>query len=208
MADAFQAQLDGDEIVITCDDEWGCCQRKQARAKVRAMNKAIQDKGGASTVKPNMNTMMVPDPLRGGTISVADITTRSRKRAADARRRMSDDEKQADTEERGAHPCLVEELQGSKPPETENDHPLDVKLCGNWDAPLVPTDAVVNNAFGKVAENAPANKTIRKIVLVCPKGGKCKDESHNTGKPSNPKTKRPDPYVQGRGGSGAIRPSY
>jgi hypothetical protein len=190
MADIGQATFDGPDIIIKCDGEWTCCQRQQAAAKVRAMNKELPSK-----IRKNVSEKM---------------KSRKEKCQKDARKAMdaaTPSENAQNARAAGAAPCVVEALENGETRSDlglEMDHPLDVKLGGAADGVgLIPLDGDVNGFFGGVAKNAgdemrDKNSTVKieSVSLVCPpsppgcpKPGDPDGHSHNAG----PKRTYPDP---------------
>jgi hypothetical protein len=190
MTDVGQARFSGGNIIIKCDSKWTCCQRQQAAAKVRAMNKEL------------------PKNIRAG---VSDkMKKRKRDCQDDARDAMDDapsnEERAAAAKKAGAAPCVVKALEEGKTRSElglEMDHPLDVKLGGAPDGvDLIPLDGDVNLFFGGVAQHAgdemrDKNRSVKceSVSLVCPPSapgcpepGDPDGHSHNAG----PKRKYPE----------------
>jgi hypothetical protein len=183
MADIGQATFDGGDILIKCDGKWTCCQRQQAAAKVRAMNKEL------------------PKNVR----KIVSAALNDRKEAAqeDARDAMDDAatpaERAAAAKAAGAAPCVVEALAKGKSRsklKLEMDHPLDVKLGGAADGvALIPLNRTINGFFGGVARNAgnemrDVNDSVKveSVSLICPPSkpgcpppGDPDGHSHNAG---------------------------
>src|SRR5580765_4767065 len=115
MTNVAQATYMGEDLIIQCDSRWDCCQREQAKHKVRAMNANVPGAGLQSTLSKAVN---------------------AQKKAAQsmATQRMDNStpgERAEDAEEAGAAPCLVEKLKkgGDRASlKLEMDHPLDCKL--------------------------------------------------------------------------------
>src|SRR5262245_54493609 len=98
MADIGQATFDGGNLLIKCDGKWSCCQRQQAAAKVRAMNKALP-KNIRESVSPALN----------------DRKEACQKDARDAMDDASTPQERADAAKAaGAAPCVVEALEKGK----------------------------------------------------------------------------------------------
>jgi hypothetical protein len=190
MADIGQATFDGPDLIVKCDGRWTCCQRQQAAAKVRAMNKEMPSKI-RKRVSEAMNS-------RKETCQEA---------ARDAMDAASPSENARSARAVGAAPCVVEALENGKTRsqlDLEMDHPLDVKLGGAPDGvALIPLDGTVNGFFGNVAQVAgdemrKKNRSVRieSVSLVCPPSspgcpppGDPDGHSHNAG----PRRKYPDP---------------
>jgi hypothetical protein len=170
MSDSCQFTYVGAQITIHCDDRWGCCQRAQAKQKAEKMNEILKSK--PHKVKDTLSTVMVKAPGALGfpvEISIKDAKEQFCEWERNAINKAPN--KADEFERRGAAPCLVAQMRAGNPKgiKTENDHPLDCKLCGAWNAPLIPTDAAVNGAFGSAALNTiPAGSPVEEIVLVCP----------------------------------------
>jgi hypothetical protein len=183
MADACQATFLKGEYVIHCDSRWGCCQREQARQKVEKMNEEIAAKGGSTQKSAPMNSLnSLKEPVKKGEYTLKELTNKARGDMSKEMREMKKSERADKAEERGSAKCLVEAMRGRNPPKTQNDHELDVTLCGKYNSDLVPTDAVVNGMIGGIVGNQkvkPGTK-ITNIVLVCPKTDKCPDASEGT----------------------------
>jgi hypothetical protein len=197
MADATQASFFKGELVIHCDSRWGCCQRAQAQQKVNGMNTAIDAKGGSTKRSASMTKIdSNKDPLKKGYYSMQELTTISRKDATDEMSDMSKNQKADEAERRGAHPCLVERMRDkNKKTKTQNDHELDVCICGDPFQTLIPTDSVVNGMIGNICQQVPEGETIKKVVLVCPPSTdpKCPDQSSVAKQTQKPKKKGPQP---------------
>jgi hypothetical protein len=180
-----QAQLSGGDIIIHCDDNWTCCQREQAAAKVRAMNRELE-------ATPQKYIKKVVKQVTN------DKKEACQSLAKDAFDAATPKERAKAARDAGAAPCLVEQIENGATRESkdlEMDHPLDVKLGGKADGvALIPLEGVINGFFGSVAQHAgnelrrQGHTKVESISLVCPAGGKCKKENHNAG----PKRKYPD----------------
>jgi hypothetical protein len=179
MANMAQAMLVGTEMVIHCDERWGCCQRKQAQAKVRAMNKELAIKFPPRLVRAAVDETLETCKRQTCTRATSKMDSKNSKdQAAEAKRR-------------GAPDCLAQELEQGKTRESmglQMDHPLDVKLGGLAHALLTPLDPKVNGAFGSFAKNV-GNKMgggakISKVSLVCPPSPPgCPGENTSEGTP-------------------------
>lgn len=175
--------------MIKCDSNWTCCQRQQAAAKVRAMNKEL------------------PKNIRADVTNLTDRKELCQKNARNAMDKATPKENARNARAVGAAPCVVEALENGETRSDlglEMDHPLDVKLGGAPDGvPLIPLDGTINGFFGGVAKNAGNEmrdkndkKKCESVSLICPpskKGcpppGDPDGHSHNAG----PRRAYPDP---------------
>lgn len=175
MANVAQATFTGGDIVIECDERWGCCQRAQAKAKVEAMNGEIAR--GPKRVQGVLasTTTALKDRIQGRAKRKFDAIASNSGRAADARAR-------------GAPDCLAEQIENGASRADLNiqmDHPLDVKLGGLASAKLTPLDGAVNLAMGLFAKNVGNDMgpgaQVTGVSLICPGNGNCPGENHSTG---------------------------
>ncbi|GHD03937.1 hypothetical protein GCM10007320_64430 [Pseudorhodoferax aquiterrae] len=175
MANVAQATFVGGDIVIECDDRWGCCQRAQAKAKVQSMNREIAR--GPKRVQGVLSavTTAQKDRIQGRAKRKFDAIPSDSARAADARAR-------------GAPDCLADEIEKGASRADLNiqmDHPLDVKLGGLASAKLTPLDGAVNLAMGLFAKNVGndmgAGTQVTGVSLICPGNGNCPGEDHSVG---------------------------
>jgi hypothetical protein len=176
MTTVAQATYMGNEIIVECDGRWDCCQREQAKHKVRQMNANLPGNGIQSRVTRAMNRAKAK----------AQDTAAARLDALTAR------EQAEEAEAAGAAPCLVKKMREGgtrKSMGLQMDHPLDVKLGGVVSPPtMTPLDAAVNNAMGGLAKNTGnrmANQgatAVEKVTLICPPSYPgCPNENHSEG---------------------------
>lgn len=178
MTTLAQATFVGSTLIIRCDSRWGCCQRAQAKAKVKAMNYEL-------TPPPNRYIKdLVSDQQNAWKEEWQSGIKRDYKKA-------SASEQQEMAREAGAPECLVEQLDGRPLSEQglQADHPLDTKLGGPCKPSVgMPLDADVNHAFGIIAKaqgdkmRAAGETQVEKIDLICPADDDgCTDENHSVG---------------------------
>jgi hypothetical protein len=201
MANIGQATFIGSDIIILCDDEWTCCQREQAQAKVDGYNAEIAhpDQPG-----PMELWAFVRKHLR-------DTKEACQKKAGgDFLRRMKNasDKKQVATDN-STSDCLGEQIAEKWKDEAnltdlgiDMDHPIEVKFGGPADTALLALDKTINRFFGTaVAKNTGDNmleagvEEIEGVSLVCkppctPPREEDKNKDYSTGKhatyPENP----------------------
>jgi hypothetical protein len=184
MANFGQATYVGTDIIIQCDSRWDCCQREQAKYKVRGMN--------ANAPGAGVRDAAAMAPLE-------NLKKNCQRAATERMDALSPGENAEDAEAAGAAPCLVEQLRNGGTRQSldlQMDHPFDTKLGGAADGiALIPLNAAVNNAFGGFARNVgdrmistarksdpAARAEVRSVSLVCPPSSPgCPEESHSEG---------------------------
>ena len=192
MANIGQATFtDAGDVIILCDDEWTCCQREQAQAKVKEYNK---------------NTpLTITDKV---TEAQKDLKKECQADACKAMDKEMGQDQDAAADKFATSPCLAEQLKEPGASRSslnlEMDHPVEVKVGGPETTALKALDKKINNFMGNAfARNTGNNMldenhdTVESVSLVCkppckpPRKGDEK-KPYNAGKKrSYPKS--PDP---------------
>lgn len=171
MANIAQATFEGGDVFIQCNPKWDCCQREQAKEKVKALNNACKP--------PPPKTNTGPLKVRG---KLPKATNRVKKRAQDRACRAMDAKTPAERAKGVKPPCLAEKLKEKtrSSAKVEMDHAVDTKWGGPSDpGKLVPVDRRVNGALGTIAKNvgndmrkARTDKStppeVTSVSLICP----------------------------------------
>lgn len=193
MANIGQATFVGADVIILCHDEWTCCQREQAKAKVEGYNKecplSIRSKVTKSSKRAKKNCQA---------------------RANTAFLNAMKENPASGSKAQATSPCLAEQLEndwnnnkkGLKELKVEMDHPIEVKVGGPSSTTLKALDKKINNFMGNAfAKNTGNNMLkageteIKSVSLVCeqpckpPKAGD-ENKDYSTGEkksyPENP----------------------
>src|SRR5262245_7538062 len=144
MADFGQAQFVGTDVVIRCDEDWTCCQREQARAKVRNYNKNCP--------------LKLQGKLRKS-IKRAKKNCQARETGRLLREMKQDSEQGA--KDNATSPCIAEEMQkdwdagneSTTGMEIQMDHQVAAKWGGPPNTTLKALDEKINNFFGGIEKN-------------------------------------------------------
>lgn len=194
MATIGQAMFVGSDVIVRCDDNWTCCQREQAQAKVKNLDDAC------------------PCPVKKRKVSTTSKRAKKNCQSRETGRllREMDADAAQGAKDNASSPCLAEQMekdwkngnQSTTDMDVQMDHPVEVKFGGPANTTLKALDTEVNNFFGGVAKNiskkmaAQGETDITSFSLVCgppckppKKGDEKKDYSHGKKKayPKNPK---------------------
>lgn len=195
-----QSTFVGGDVTIVCDGSWTCCQRQQAREKVKSLNDEIKGPpAGGLPIRTDA------DLLKNAENEAKELCQ------ADAWRDFKSGMKKdpdATAKKYATHPCQEEELKqkwkSGKKSSTElgvqMDHPVEVKFGGPANTDLRALDTKVNNFFGGVSKNtgnnmlAQGQTTVDSVTLICPADKKCpEDNSEPKGKQHSDFPKTPGP---------------
>ncbi|WP_350029454.1 DUF4150 domain-containing protein [Caballeronia sp. GAWG1-5s-s] len=145
-------------VVIHCDKTWSDCQKKQARAKVDAMNKMCP-----LTRRPGVSK---PDGLASSWRELGNAGAKAFKDLVKARvdgKTIKRDWLPAKSVPKGnasdlMHPCMEKQL-AEKPDIVKDwsaDHVQDLQFGGAWHGPLKMLDKNVNESLGRQMSNGPS----------------------------------------------------
>jgi len=194
--DFGQAQFVGTDVIIRCDEDWTCCQREQAKAKVQGYNK-----DAPMTLKGKL----------GGNITRAKKKCQARETNRLEREMKADPEQGA--KDNASSPCLAEEMQkdwesgkeSTSGMDVQMDHPVAAKWGGPANTTLKALDSTINHFFGGIEQHiadkmrAQGETEVTSVSMICdppckPPRKKDKNNSYNAG-PRRTYPASPDPSM-------------
>jgi hypothetical protein len=189
-----QATYSSGVVEIECKGEWTCCQRAQAKEKVKNYNKQVP---------MNPQGVLDDDVLTDKADCCKDFWKTFK---ADMEK---DPKAGAKKHATGGLECLADQIEkdwnnGKRDPEPmglDGDHPIEVKIGGKAFQTLKALDEKVNSFFGrrlKVVANDMRNQRppqkITAVHLICPNDPPCKPppkpQSFSTGPGGKPRKER------------------
>lgn len=188
-----QATHTGGVVEIECKGDWTCCQRAQAKEKVKNYNKECP-----MTPQGVLDDSVLEEKAecckafwdKFKTDMAANPKTAAKKHAT------------------GGLECLADQMekdwnngkQSAEPMNLDGDHPIECKIGGAATQALKALDARVNGFFGrrlKVVANdmlGPPAQKITEVHLICPNDPPCKPEpkpqSFSVGPKGKPRKER------------------
>lgn len=166
---------------LECDDDWDCCQRKQAMNKVKKMNKALSEtKGGWHYLADR--TKYKPRRARGNLFAARFKEEHIAGELKDVQIEWKDDMAPELNSKDFMHQCAYDEVKDMSDSKREKhlkknfsaDHIREIQVGGDPQGPLKLLDKDVNEKLGRDLYNS-FNVNVKVVTLDCP----CSDCSTN-----------------------------